>query len=66
MGITLFLNIVTEMSLLSNNYIANAPSNSALLAGGRSLVRLALDAQVHDVIAANSTVIHNDIWKRNK
>lgn len=48
-------------SLLMDSYIADAPSNSALFAGGGSLIRLALDAQVHDVITANSAVIHNDI-----
>ena len=28
------------------------------------LVRLTLDAQVHDVVAANSTVIDNDVCAR--
>lgn len=45
-------------------YIAHTPSDSALLAGGRCLVGLALDAQVHDVVPANRAVVHDNVWKR--
>ncbi len=43
-------------------YVANAPSDGALLARGRSLVRLALDAQVHDVVTADGAIVHDDIY----
>lgn len=41
--------------------IANTPSNCALLAGRRGLVRLTFDTQIHYVIAADGAVIHNNI-----
>jgi hypothetical protein len=41
--------------------IADAPCDRALLGGGRRLVGLALDAQVHDVVAANGAVVDDDI-----
>ncbi|KAJ8520660.1 hypothetical protein ON010_g17914 [Phytophthora cinnamomi] len=40
---------------------ADAPGHCALLAGGRRLVGLALDAQVHDVVAADGAVVHHDV-----
>jgi len=43
--------------------VANAPGHGALLAGGGRLVRLALDAQVHDVVAANGAIVHHDVWR---
>jgi len=41
--------------------ITDAPSYGALLAGGRGLVRLALNAQIHDVIATDSTVVYHNV-----
>ena len=46
---------------LCSTYIADAPCNGALLASGGSLVGLALDAQVHDVVAADGAVVDDDI-----
>ena len=42
-------------------YIANAPGDCTLFTGSRSLVGLALDAQVHDVVAADRAVVHHDV-----
>lgn len=42
-------------------YVADTPGNSALLARSGSLVSLALDAQVHDVVPANGTVVDNNV-----
>ena len=41
--------------------IAHSPGHGAFLAGGRGLVGLTLDAQVHDVIPADGAVIHHDV-----
>ena len=41
--------------------VAHPPGHRALLTGGRGLVGLALDAQVHDVVAADGAVVHNDV-----
>lgn len=41
--------------------VANSPSNSAFLAGSASLVRLALYAEIHNVVPADCTVIYNNI-----
>ena len=41
--------------------VTNSPSHSAFLASGASLVGLALDAEIHDVVPADSTVIDNDV-----
>merc|ERR1719470_669513 len=41
--------------------VTHPPSNSALLTGGAGLIGLALNAEVHDVVPANSTVINHDI-----
>jgi len=41
--------------------ITDSPSDCAFLTRGRSLVGLAFDAQVHDVVSADSTVIDDDI-----
>merc|ERR1719384_1035 len=41
--------------------VTHPPGNRALLAGGARLVCLALDAQVHDVVAADGAVIHHDV-----
>ena len=42
-------------------HIADAPGDGALLARGRRLVGLALDAEVHDVITADSAVVDDDV-----
>jgi len=41
--------------------VANSPSDGALLAGCARLVRLALDAEVHDVVAADGAVVDHDV-----
>ena len=41
--------------------VAHPPSDRAFLRGRRCLVRLALDAEIHDVVAANGAIVHNDI-----
>ena len=41
--------------------VAHAPRHSALLGGRRRLVSLALDAEVHDVVATDGAVIHHDV-----
>lgn len=41
--------------------VANTPCHSTLLAGGRSLVGLAFDAKIHDVVSANGAVIHDNV-----
>lgn len=42
-------------------HVADAPGDGALFARGRCLVGLALDAEVHDVVAANSAVVDNNV-----
>jgi hypothetical protein len=42
-------------------YVADTPGDSALLARGGCLIGLALDAQVHDVITADGTVVDDDV-----
>lgn len=41
--------------------IADAPSHSALFAGGRCLVGLAFDAEVHDVISTDGAVVDDNV-----
>jgi hypothetical protein len=41
--------------------VADAPGNSAFFASCRSLVCLAFDAQVHDMVSADGAVVDNDI-----
>lgn len=45
--------------------IADAPSHGTLLAGGGRLIRLALDAQVHDVVATDGTVVDYNVPRPN-
>lgn len=45
----------------SQTHVADTPGNRALLARRRRLVRLAFDAEVHDVVAANGAVVDDDI-----
>ena len=42
-------------------YVADAPGDGALLARGRGLVSLALDAEVHDVVAADGAVVDDNV-----
>lgn len=48
--------------------IADTPRDRTFFAGGRCLVGLTFDAEIHDVVSANSTVINDDIPspKRNR
>lgn len=48
---------------LWRTYVANTPSNSAFLTCGAGLICLAFDAEIHDVITTNSTVVDDNIWK---
>jgi len=41
--------------------VTNTPCSVALFAGGGHLIRLAIDAQIHDVIPANGAVVDNDV-----
>ena len=45
----------------SVTYVADAPGDGALFARGRSLVGLALDAEVHDVITADGAVVDDNV-----
>ena len=42
-------------------HVAYAPGNGALLARGRRLVCLALDAEIHDVVTADGAVVDDDV-----
>src|SRR5690242_2647654 len=42
-------------------YVADAPGNGALFARSRSLVGLALDAEVHDVVTADGAVVDYNV-----
>ena len=42
-------------------HVADTPSDGALLRSRRSLVGLAVDAEVHDVVAADGAVVHHDV-----
>ena len=41
--------------------IADTPGDCTLLARGRGLVGLAVNAQVHDVVPADGTVVYDDV-----
>jgi len=41
--------------------VAHPPSHSALFRRGRGLICLTLNAKVHDVIAANGAVVHDNV-----
>ena len=41
--------------------VTHAPSDGTLFGGHRSLVGLAFNAKIHDVVAADSAVVHNDV-----
>jgi len=44
-----------------DTHVADAPSHRTLLRRGRSLVGLAVNAQIHDVVAADGAVVHDDV-----
>ena len=41
--------------------VAHSPSDSALLGCGGGLIGLALDAEVHDVVAADGAVVDDNV-----
>ena len=41
--------------------VAYTPGDCAFFIGSSTLVGLAFDAQVHDVVAANGAVVDNDV-----
>ena len=41
--------------------VANPPSNCTLLTCGTGLISLTLDTKIHDMVPANSTVVHHNI-----
>ena len=43
------------------SYIADPPGDGAFLASGTCLVGLAVDAQIHDVVAADGAVVDDDV-----
>lgn len=47
--------------MIRNTHIAHAPGHRTLFAGRGRLISLALDAKVHDVIAANRAIVHNNV-----
>jgi hypothetical protein len=50
-----------EIAVSRQTYIADSPRHGALFAGGGRLVGLTLDAQVHDVVPADGTVIDYNV-----
>ena len=44
-------------------HVADSPGNGALFARRRGLVRLAFDAEIHDVVPTNGTVVDDDVWR---
>lgn len=51
----------TRNAVKVEGMIANAPGHMTLLRCGRRLVGLTLDAQVHDVITTNGTIVHHNV-----
>jgi hypothetical protein len=51
----------TRDTMKVEGMVAHAPGHGALLRGYRGLIGLALNAQVHDVISANSAVVDHNI-----
>jgi hypothetical protein len=45
----------------AGTHVADAPGDGALFARGRSLVRLALDTEVHDVVSADGAVVDDNV-----
>ena len=52
---------VEDNDVPSVTYIADTPGDGALLGGGRGLVGLAVDAQIHDMVAADGAVVDDDV-----
>lgn len=46
---------------MTDTHVADTPGNSTLLTRSGSLVGLALNAEVHDVVSANGTVVDDDV-----
>lgn len=42
--------------------VADAPGNVAVLAVGSRLVRLTLNARVHDVVTTNGAIVHHHVF----
>jgi hypothetical protein len=53
--------LAEPQSLVRCTYITDTPSNSALLGRSSTLVGLALNAEIHNVISADGTVVDHDI-----
>merc|ERR1719384_1185630 len=51
----------TRDAMKVEGVIADAPSHGALLAGVGTLVRLALNAQIHDVVPADGAIVHDNV-----
>jgi hypothetical protein len=58
--LSLYISFCLECRI-SSSYVANAPGNGALLARGRGLVGLALDAEIHDVVTADGAVVDDNV-----
>lgn len=56
------LYVAAKLMQLNRTYITNSPGNGTFFAGGRCLIGLTLDAQIHNMITANSTVIDDNIY----
>lgn len=56
-----FVSKLTRRSAKLKTHIADTPSDGAFLGSGTSLVGLAVDAQVHDVVAADGAVVHDNV-----
>lgn len=41
--------------------VTDTPSNSTLFCSGCTLVGLAFDAEVHDVVSTNGTIVHYNV-----
>lgn len=55
---------LVERFRFKETYVADTPSDCALLAGSAGLVCLAFDAKIHDVIAADCAVVYDDVWRK--
>lgn len=55
-----------ENEFQRETYIAYTPSNGTFFAHSRRLICLAFNTQIHNVISANSTIVHNNICLNKK
>lgn len=51
----------TRDAMEMERMVAHTPGYCTFLAGGRCLIRLALDAQVHNMISTNGAIVHHDV-----